>query len=124
MHQPAQTAFEQEPKPYAEPRRAVCGRLDSVVNRKPRFTEPCNHCGECCSAELCVIAETLYEAAPCPALTGEGKCELVEIERASGLDSMIEKALGIGCGCSMPDPKTTTAEIAAFDFFSATKMYG
>ena len=51
-------------------------------------------------------------------------CGLVEVERLAGMDGMISRVLGIGCGCSMPDDDTTADEIEAFDKHSYITVYG
>lgn len=96
---------------------------------KPKYTAPCNHCGRCCSEELCPAAELAFLGAdvPCPAIKAtDGKvlCGLVEIETLAGMDGMLRRALGIGCGCSMPDEGTTADEIEAFDKLSYITVYG
>lgn len=91
---------------------------------KPRFGEPCNHCGLCCSLQLCELAEEAFEAGPpCPALF-EGQCGLVRAESMLLKEPTLAKALGIGCGCSMPDDDTTDQQIIDFDTFSRRKVYG
>lgn len=67
------------------------------------------------------------DTAPCRALVIDGetaKCGLVAMEELSGLDGIVGRVLGIGCGCSMPDDDTTDAEIAEFDRLSWIKVYG
>jgi hypothetical protein len=96
---------------------------------KPAYSEPCNHCGQCCSRALCDLAEQAFpgESAPCRALLikdGKAICSLVVAEERSGLDGLIRRALGIGCGCSMPDASTTEAEVLEFDRVSHLKVYG
>lgn len=77
---------------------------------KPKFGEACNGCGLCCALELCVIGGIAFSGAqpPCPALklTPDGSrtyCELVAMEKAAGLEPLIQRGLGIGLGCSMED---------------------
>lgn len=96
---------------------------------KPKYTAPCNHCGRCCTEALCPAAELAFpgETAPCRAMTlADGKilCGLVEMERLAWMDGMVSRALGIGCGCSMPDDDTTADEIEAFDKLSHITVYG
>lgn len=96
---------------------------------KPRYSEPCNHCGQCCAQALCTVAELAFpgESAPCRALQlkdGKAICGLVVAEDLSGLDGLIRRALGIGCGCSMQDEDTTEAEVRAFDLVSHIKVFG
>lgn len=96
---------------------------------KPKYTAPCNHCGRCCTEELCPAAELAFPgaAAPCPAIkrdAGKMLCGLVEVEMLAGMDGMVSRVLGIGCGCSMPDDDTTADEIAAFDKHSYITVYG
>ena len=96
---------------------------------KPRFAAPCNHCGECCKGQLCELAQMAYPgaSAPCPSLDVRehvALCSLVIIEAAAGMEPMVAKSLGIGCGCSMPDASTTDAQVKEFDRVSFIKIYG
>ena len=77
---------------------------------KPRSGEACNGCGLCCAMELCVAGEIAFPGAkaPCPGLkiTPDGTrtyCQLVMVEKAHNLQPMLQTALGIGVGCTMPD---------------------
>ena len=78
---------------------------------KPKFNEPCNRCGLCCSLFLCPVGEIAFIGAssPCPALkiSPDKKstyCELFVAESVFDLESKIlSEALGIGVGCSMED---------------------
>lgn len=88
------------------------GSLHAVVRlpSKPKWGTTCNGCGLCCATELCVAGEIAFPgaSAPCPALKirGDGKstyCQLVAIEIVAGLTPLLQEALGIGKGCSMPD---------------------
>ena len=60
---------------------------------KPRFGEPCNHCGLCCRLALC------------PRL-----CAVVEEEARSGV-AIMTVMNGIGVGCSMVDDDTDDAAV-------------
>jgi Fe-S-cluster containining protein len=96
---------------------------------KPKYTEPCNHCGQCCAQALCSVAELAFpgEQAPCRALSitdGKAMCSLVVAEELTGLDKLISRALGIGCGCSMQDDDITEAQVQAFDLASHLKVFG
>lgn len=96
---------------------------------KPLYTKPCNGCGQCCMAELCEIAEMMFPSslAPCPALIirdGMARCGVVLLEVESGLEPLVAKALGIGCGCSMPDSYTTEEDVEAFDRVASEMIYG
>lgn len=78
--------------------------------QKPRYKEACNGCGLCCALELCPVAEVAFPGAqaPCPALKiapagNSTYCELVMIERLSGMEPLLQRGLGIGLGCSMED---------------------
>lgn len=79
---------------------------------KPRYLEACNGCGLCCTLELCEAAKMVlpkHTEAPCPMLVFRADrtyCGLVLTERANGLQPIIEKALGVGNGCSMEDDDT------------------
>lgn len=100
-----------------------------MTPEKPKYTEPCNHCGLCCSLVLCPIASVSFPGAraPCPALVttdGAAKCGLVMAEQWFESEPILQKALGIGCGCSMPDASTSGAEMEAFDRRSFVKVYG
>lgn len=68
-----------------------------------------------------------WASAPCPALTKTTLgfvCGLVLIERENGLPPEIERRLGIGTGCSMPDAETTDAERQEFHLANMLKIYG
>ncbi len=96
---------------------------------KPRYGSPCNHCGQCCTQSLCHAAEIALPgaAAPCPALkieNGKALCGLLLIEQRFGLGPVLEKTLGIGCGCSLPDDGTTDDEIEVFDQRSHERVFG
>ena len=78
---------------------------------------------------MCPVAELAFPhaEAPCPAIrleAGKALCGLVEVERLAGLDGMVGRVIGIGCGCSMPDDDTTDDEIEAFDKHSYITVYG
>lgn len=96
---------------------------------KPRYTDPCNHCGLCCSLSLCHIGQLAYpgQSAPCPALVvleGKAMCGIVMMEERSGVEPVVRKFLGIGCGCSMEDADTTEEQAAAFDARSRAIVFG
>lgn len=55
---------------------------------------------------------------------GAAVCGLVVTEVISGLEPILANALGIGCGCSMPDSDTTEAQINEFDRKSYIKIFG
>lgn len=84
---------------------------NSSLPDKPKFMAPCNGCGLCCANELCPAAEIAFPDArpPCPALVqapGEEMktaCHMVLIEKQHHMDPMLQKALGIGVGCTMQD---------------------
>lgn len=46
------------------------------------------------------------------------------IEEIAGLDPVVRKVLGIGCGCSCPDENTTEKEVEEFDEISEKMVYG
>jgi len=99
------------------------------MREKSKYTQPCNRCGYCCAASLCPAAEIAFPntLAPCPALSienDEAFCGLVKIEEIAGLDPVVRKILGIGCGCSCPDANTTEKEIEEFDELSEKMVYG
>ena len=97
--------------------------------QKPRFTEPCNHCGLCCRVSLCHVGEIMHPkhvVGPCPSLIvhdGTQKCGLVILEAALPVEPVVAKQLGIGCGCSMMDDDTTWTEWLEFDRKSQLKMF-
>lgn len=78
--------------------------------------------------ELCPVAEIAYgkeQELPCPALIFDGNkalCNMVITEKQLN-STMIANALGIGCGCSMPDRETTADQINDFDAQSRSKVY-
>lgn len=87
---------------------------------KPRFAEPCNHCGLCCKSQLCELAVMAFPraSAPCPGLDvrqSVALCSLVVIEAAAGMEPMLANSLGIGSGCSMADSDTTDAQVEELD---------
>lgn len=99
-----------------------------ALPEKPKYAEPCNHCGLCCTLSLCPVAEQAFpgDAAPCRALVvddGRAICGMVAMEKIAGLDGVVSRALGIGCGCSMPDSDTSEAEMVEFDRRSYIKVY-
>lgn len=96
---------------------------------KSKYTHRCNRCGYCCAASMCPAGAIAFpdSKAPCPALSirnDEACCGLVMIEEIAGLDPVVRKILGIGCGCSCPDENTTEKEIEAFDEYSEKLVYG
>lgn len=118
-------------------RRLTCRDLLSLgLPEKPAYASPCNHCGLCCTLQLCQAAQmAMPEAkAPCPALLIEDSvepphhkvalCGMVVTEATMTGRNDIAKALGIGCGCSMMDDGTTEAEIDEFERLSYAKVYG
>lgn len=93
---------------------------------KPRYTEPCNHCGQCCREELCEVGELAFSGigAPCPALrirNGRALCGLVLTEEEFGMKPLLRDALAIGYGCSMPDADTSDEEIDRFHEISLSQ---
>lgn len=50
------------------------------LQKKPPHGAPCNGCGLCCKAVLCPLAQMVFkhEQGPCPALTSENRCGMVE----------------------------------------------
>lgn len=96
---------------------------------KPRFAEPCNHCGLCCKGQLCDLAQHAFPgaSAPCPGLDIRediALCSLLVTEAAAGMEPMLANALGVGCGCSMPDPDTTGDQVEEFDRVSFIRIHG
>lgn len=104
------------------------GESKMTLPEKPKYAEPCNHCGLCCMLSLCPVAEQAFpgEAAPCRALVVNDSgaiCGMVAMEELAGLDGVVRRVLGIGCGCSMPDSDTSESEIVEFDRRSYIKVY-
>lgn len=98
---------------------------------KPRYSQPCNNCGQCCDREICPVGELAFPGAhaPCPGLlilTGGNAalCGIVQTEKAFGLPPTFANKLGIGCGCSMWDADTTEEQAAEFNRVSLLKIYG
>lgn len=101
---------------------------------KAPFSQPCRNCGTCCRMQLCPVAEILFEKEgcvepPCPALVIEDDkalCGLVMGEQAFfGKDRhLVSRALGIGCGCSMPDEDTAEEQIRVHDEKANRMMNG
>lgn len=103
--------------------------VPTILPPKPKYAGSCNHCGQCCTAQICPIGEMAFPnaTAPCPALVvemGKALCAIVQIERTSGMVPMIQNALGIGCGCSMPDSDTSDADVAQFEHWSTVHVFG
>ena len=79
-----------------------------MLSRKPDVRQACNHCGWCCSMELCKLGERALilankqASAPCPFLAQtaprEFKCRIIIAEQKAGEDELA-KVLGIGKGC-------------------------
>ncbi|OEZ52995.1 hypothetical protein JAB5_27590 [Janthinobacterium sp. HH103] len=100
-----------------------------LLQPKPAFSAPCNHYGLCCKEPLCELGQLAFPGAsvPCPGLDVRDDvalCSLVITEADTGMEPMLAKSLGIGCGCSMPDKDTTEAQIKEFDRVSFIKIYG
>ena len=81
-----------------------------IMPAKPAFRAPCNGCGICCAKEICPAGVIAFPdaVAPCPALKitedrSRTYCKLVATEIMAGLEPIIQKALGIGEGCTMED---------------------
>ena len=90
---------------------------------KPKYSDPCNHCGLCCQGQICEVGKIAFPGsqAPCPGLVevdGDMLCKLVLIESNFLKDPVIQRTLGIGTGCSMPDEDTTEEEMDEFDRIS------
>lgn len=102
---------------------------EAALLEKANYTEPCKRCGLCCSRSLCPAAEVAFkgETAPCRALIYEydqASCGLVLLEKAIGLEPMMRRMTGLGCGCSMPDNDTSIDDVKAFDMHLYQKVYG
>jgi hypothetical protein len=93
---------------------------------KPRFSSPCNNCGRCCREQICFAGKLAFPGAvaPCPGIVLEGDkslCALVKTEKENNLPPILEIGLGIGNGCSMPDDRTTDAEVELFTHISTLR---
>jgi hypothetical protein len=104
----------------------------SITLAKPRFSEPCNGCGYCCTAEPCGLAEDILNChtGPCAALEtrdGRTQCGLVrnplgylfkaahpdsdvpvlddapDMAQSRELSAGLAAVLGIGKGCDAED---------------------
>ena len=105
----------------------VANPVERLVISKPSFREACNNCGKCCETELCEVGKAAYGAyrlPPCPALNHDNLCAIVKAEQMLAPYGVISKALGIGCGCSMPDAETSDKEIEYFDEQCRKLVYG
>jgi len=84
--------------------KSVVRRISSQTNRnKPRFGEPCNGCGHCCSSEICKIGKEIYktDTIPCPGLIMHGGhfgCQLFELVN-NEQRPFLKFIMGIGIGC-------------------------
>jgi hypothetical protein len=83
-------------------------RIEAAKKAKPKYNEPCNHCGWCCLTEVCQLGIFHGDTSmiPCQFLIVAGGihlCRLItdEIEQ--------EKTLYIGRGC---DAQTQEERIA------------
>lgn len=106
--------------------------------RKPRFGEPCNGCGYCCTLHPCLLAQELLNCTtgPCVALEAQDErsiCGLVRnplaylfkvahpdadmslldaasnIEAGKELANDLAAALGVGMGCDSDDSAESAA---------------
>ncbi|NML61806.1 hypothetical protein HHL21_12085 [Massilia sp. RP-1-19] len=111
--------------------------------QKPKFGEPCNGCGYCCTMEPCKLAQEFLRCmtGPCVALeTRDGRaiCGLVrnplgylfkaahpeadvpvledapDIEASTQLSGDLAAALGIGKGCDTADDEESLAWPVSF----------
>ena len=104
----------------------------SGLPAKPEYRQPCNHCGRCCTEQLCPAAALAFpgDKAPCRMLfvqDGKALCGMVLAEESFGLAPILRRVLGIGHGCSMPDADTTDEDMSAFDLQSMARgiqLYG
>ena len=107
-------------------------KADQLIHPKPKYGQPCNGCGYCCTTEPCDLASEYLDchAGPCIALeTADGKsgCGLVRnplaylylhvhpdsdpailqdaklIASGADLSTQIAAALGVGRGCDSID---------------------
>jgi hypothetical protein len=111
---------------------------DIPYSQKPRFGEPCNGCGYCCTMQPCALAEEFLKCTtgPCVALERDGDrtgCGLVRnplgylfkaahpqadvpvldaplaTQAGSELSADMARALGIGLGCDSDDDADSEA---------------
>lgn len=87
---------------------------------KPKYGEPCNHCGQCCMRSLCVVAQALRpdlpkKGVPCPYIHRDGNkvlCKVMLVEQKRG-GKYVQLRLAAGAGCSLQDWDTTDVQVAA-----------
>lgn len=61
---------------------------------KPKFGEPCNHCGWCCLTEVCSVGEYLTDTIiPCKMLISKGDKHMCSVAEKYG------DIIGISTGC-------------------------
>lgn len=86
-------------------------KLEAAVAKKPKFGQPCNHCGYCCLAEVCVVGQevTGQTIGPCKLLVqpepGRYYCSL-----ALG-DNFHKETIGAGVGCCAKTQREVIDEI-------------
>jgi uncharacterized cysteine cluster protein YcgN (CxxCxxCC family) len=72
-------------------------RIKIAEVSKPKFGQPCNHCGWCCMTEVCEVGKRsgAGEMIPCKFLyasNGDHFCDLAK-------SKAMKKTIGIGTGC-------------------------
>lgn len=93
----------------------------TTPTQKSKFMEPCNHCGLCCRESVCSIGASAGLSAPCPALTADGKCAFIVVERQAGR-TYLSDTLGIGEGCCSLDDDTPDDVVREFLLKRSAKM--
>jgi len=112
--------------------------LNALIHAKPKYGQPCNGCGYCCTTEPCALASDYLDCqtGPCVALEyedGKSNCGLVRnplgylyrkvhpgtdasilhdpyvIEHGAALSAQIAAALGVGRGCDSDDDQQSSS---------------
>lgn len=84
--------------------------LEASAPRKPAWGEPCNGCGLCCRAQVCLVGRELFgvgPTGPCPALRWGGSrhwCGVVEELEREGRAMPLAALIGVGGGCDCNIP--------------------
>jgi len=68
-------------------------------------TIECNHCGECCKAEVCEAGQIIDSKAqpPCPLLieiNDKYLCILIATEFFFNMEPVLQESLGVNKGCT------------------------
>lgn len=69
-------------------------QIQRAEQLKPKFGEPCNHCGWCCLTEVCPVGEYLTDSIiPCKKLINDGD------KYTCSVANVYKEIIGIGTGC-------------------------